>query len=250
MPTIKDNYVDGLNKTYEVRNLSYDSVDELTANAGTFIRLPESEANVDTSSPLTSGVYLYKTHYNPSVALRLYKDFITPEYTGHLDHRVVSKLQEKQKLVTLTDFPTGIVTIRDNVVGQEIPYYEDYDTIYRFFHNRKLTKLPTHYYIEILKILKELYSADIVYSDIHTKNLLVNRINETIKLIDFEYSLVGFDDKKKYLYMPMIYNLKSFLLRLSAIYDIEFDEDFDKAKTLEQIEECVLEKHEKLLKRQ
>ena len=233
-----------------IRNIHYDELKDVQGNVGTFITETEYEGvDADSSFKLNNGVYIYKAFYNPRVALRFYKDFADYAYTFHNDEKIVSKLQEKQDRVKLTKFPTGIITIGNKVVGQEIPYYEDHRTLLKTFRQKGYKQIPTHYYIEILKILKELYQANIVYSDTHAKNFMISMIDDTIKLIDFDSSYLSFDENSDYLYKAMITNLKNMIMKLNRLSDIKFSQNFTDTQTLEEIEESVLENQEKILKK-
>lgn len=242
---IKDNFTDSRGQTYNIRNIHFPNFEDVYGNLGTFVTESHRYANVF-SDYTEDGIYLYKSSYDPKRALRIYKDFHHYKYIGHSDERLITKLHEKQPDIRLTEFPTGIITIENKVVGQEIPYYENYETIRNVFENKSNNKIPTYYYIEILKIIKELYECGIVYQDIHTKNLLFNIYDETIKLIDFEPFNVKFDDDRKYGYASMISNLKQLINVLNELSSIEFTSDFKKTNTLEEVEECILENHLRL----
>lgn len=233
-----------------IRNIHFDTLDEAKVGLGTYITETKS-SNIEADyydDEVASGVYIYKSKYDPKVALRVYRDFYHYKYSGNRDEIMISELQNRQKDVKLTEFPTGVVTIENKVIGQEVPFYENYNTLLSFFKKNMYKKIPTHYYIEVLKIIKELYSVGIGYSDIHGKNLLVNNIDETIKLIDFDDAYVRFDENKKYNHESMISNFRWLISDLNEICNISFDESFNKVQTLEEIEESILENQYKLLK--
>ena len=232
-----------------VRNIHFDTLDEAKKGLGTYITQTKPVGlDLDLFDELTYGIYLYKSSYDPKVALRVYRDFYHYKYSGNIDERMVSKLQDRQKFVKLTEFPTGVVTIENKVIGQEVPYYENYNTLRNVFNEKQHKKIPTYYYIEILKILKELYAADIVYSDIHGRNFILSAVDETMKLIDFDDGYVKFDEDKKYHYTSMISNLKYLINKLNEMSQITFKDNFDKTQTLEEVEESILEHHQKLIK--
>lgn len=248
MLSINNGFKNSNNEMFEnIRNINFDEIKDMYGNLGTFVT--QTDGDDDVNIGYDSGVYLYKSKYDSSKALRIYKDFYYYKAISYRDERMISKLQEKQKDVKLTLFPTGVVTIEDYVIGQEIPYFEDNETILSLFTKKNYTKLPTYYYIEILKIIKELYKNDIVYTDIHTRNLLLCGVEKTMQLIDFDPSLVRFGEDKKYLYGSMINALRSTITKLNGLSGINFDESFYKTETLEQIDEYLLEQHEKLLKK-
>jgi len=110
-----------------------------------------------------------------------------------------------------------------------------------------MKKRPTQFYLEILKILKELCNEGIYYTDIHTKNFLINNVNEVINLIDFEKNFIYLDNQRNFAYSSMINNLKFYLINiLNRVSDIKLNESYEKAETLEEIEEIVKEKDNKL----
>ena len=185
--------------------------------------------------------------YDPKKALRIYKDFADYKYTCHKDDKLISELQSRQKYVKLTDFPTGVATIENYVIGQEIPYYKNSDTLAKKCLNlpsdnkRELTILK--YYLEILEILKELYKNDIIYADVRSRNFMIDKVHDMIKLIDFESSYISFD-RKKY-YSDMIDNIKIMINEINKYFKIEFI--ISKETSLENIEETInTEQHKRL----
>ena len=79
--------------------------------------------------------------------------------------------------------------------------------------------------------------ANILYSDIHAKNLLVNPQNLDIKLIDFDPTYVKFEFYKSK-YEDMIRNLLILLKTISNKFNLNIK--YDKINSLEQIEQKVL----------
>lgn len=244
---IKKGYIDERGTIYNVRNINYGNLESARCSFGTFIN--ESRNNkLGYSDDEYHGIYLYKSNYDENKALRIYKDFMHYKYVGYTDERIVSELQKRQKFVHLTEFPTGIVTIENSVIGQEIPYYEQYETIRYMFENNKYKNHPTNYYIQILKILKELFKVGITYQDIHSNNFLFRILDEDIKLIDFEPYQVRFDEGKNCHYNFMIDNLKFMLNLLNGFSGLEFNSNFEKTQTLEEVEESILENQRILMK--
>lgn len=242
---IKDKYIDERGNVYNIRNINYESLEEARFNFGTFLTESKSYKFDSIDSDL-DGIYLYKTIYDPKKVLRIYKDYPHYKYISHCDQRIISELQSRQKNIKLTDFPTGVVTIENIVIGQEIPYYEGFETIRNIYQNNKYIKIPTYYYLEILKILKELFKEGIIYKDIHSNNFLYKTFEECIKLIDFEPFEVRFDEGMNCNYNSMIDNLKAMIILLNGFSGIEFDSNFKKTKTLEEVEESILENQKKL----
>lgn len=246
MIEIKNEYKDKNGIIYNVRNINVDEPKELTEILGKLVNFSSPE-NEDDFEIYEDGVNIFLSKFDPTKAFRLYKDHNIYEYTNHSDHIIVSELQKRQKNIKLSEFPTGIVTIKDKVMGQEIPFYENSETIYKYFKEHNMKKRPTEFYLEVLKILKELCNEGIVYTDIHTRNFLINNITEVANIIDFEDSFIYLDGRTEFAYSTMINNLKFYLLNiLNKIKGIEFNNSYDKAETLEQIEEVVRETDYKL----
>lgn len=242
---IKDKYIDERGNTYNIRNINYESLEEARFNFGTFIT-ESKPGKFDSIGDDLEGIYLYKCNYDSKRALRIYKDYMYYKHVGHSDHKIVSELQLRQKNISLTEFSTGIVTVENSVIGQEIPYYEDYSTLRKVFKNNIIEVNSIKSYIKILNILKELFKEGIVYQDIHSNNFLYRILDEDIKLIDFDRFQVKFDEGKNCNYESMIDNLKYMINLLNSFKGIEFDHGFEKTKTLEEIEESILQNQKKL----
>ena len=227
-----------------IRNIHYDNKEDLIGNIGVFKAETEKDDGFFFSHGLkvSEGIYLYQSYYDKNKALRIYKEFADYKYLYSTDDKLVSKLQEKQKDIKLTEFPTGIVSIENYVIGQEIPFYEDYKTFASLLLNKQLTELPINVYMDILKILKELADNGIYYSDVHAKNFMINLESLTTKLIDFETRFVSIDNEKKFLYKNMIINLKHMITKINSLYNIQFSNTFNKLDNLEHIQEYIYEK--------
>lgn len=185
------------------------------------------------------GSYIYRD-YNLKTGeiygVKLYKDFY---YCNHYkDAPMISELQNKQTLIKRTEFPTGIVSIDDRVVGQIIPFYDNSNPINKFIEVKKDINLKI-LYREILEILKELLNAGIIYKDINSGNFLIDEINNCIRLIDFEPFFISFDKTCKTSYDSMLWNLKRMLQNLNEIVNVQFDKSFFKCETLEELEKHI-----------
>ena len=239
MINIKDEYISSEGNKYKLKNINYESIEDIRGNLGTYIT--ETKRNVNNffseDDNIVNGVYIYKSNYDPNKALRIYKDWADYKFNCHSDYKIIAKLQELQKNVTLTDFPTGIVTLENSVIGQEIKLYEGYVTLSDYLCNKNNIKNILSYCRQILIIIKELYNNGIIYKDIHLKNFMIK--DHFIKLIDFDESYISFGESL-YCYKMMISNLKSMLGRIENILNINLD--ITNADSLEQIEELILKK--------
>ena len=242
---IKNNFQTDNGIIFEVRNINFENLDDFRKSMAGFI----SESRKDERSTFSlneDGIYLYRSSYDKTKGLRVYKDSNLYQYTYHDDYKIVSELQKRQKDIKLSKFPTGILTIENKVVGQEVHLYDNSKTIFDYFKETNMKKRPTQFYLEILNILKELYNQGITYQDVHKKNFLIESITEIVNIIDFESSLVDFDNLRC-TYDSMITNFKIYLInKLNSILNICFDDDFKKAKTLEELEEVLLKEDYKL----
>lgn len=193
---IKDSYVDKKGNFYKnVREVIY-TRKEMVYNLGEYITQTSREVSdffkEDSLDFDDDGFYIYKSLYDENKGLRVYKRFNEYKFNGDRDEILISKLQERQAKIKLTEFPTGVLTREGYIFGQEMPFYENYETLFNFKDNIDSISQLVEIYKKCLKILEELCKNDIYYTDVHSRNFMVN--NDDIKLIDFEYSRVKFDD--------------------------------------------------------
>ena len=226
----------------DFRNIHFYTKDDIKGKLGTFItetKHEKSDMFYSESEELIDGVYIYKTYYDDLKALRIYKDWADYKFISHAsDIKIISELQKRQQYVKLTEFPTGIVTLENSVIGQEIPLYEGYKNLIEVVKNID-SKEVLKYYLQMIKILQELISTDIIYVDCHTKNFLINEKTSDIKLIDFEPTDISLK-KDLYSYKKMINIIKENINRINKIKNIPFH--LLKEETLENIEETILSK--------
>lgn len=223
---IKNNYVDTKGIKYSsVREIIFNKK-EIATELGTFITETSREQceffKNDSMDFDTDGFYIYKSLYDDKKALRVYKRFAEYKFNGDHDEILISKLQQRQKNIKLTEFPTGVLTRDKYIFGQEIPFYENYETLYAFRDNIASVSHLISIYNKCLKILEELYKNGIYYTDIHAKNFMVD--NNDVKLIDFEYDQIKFDDEKQisliFGRITFMFNLINSLLGSDIKYDV------------------------------
>lgn len=188
------------------------------------------------------GIYLYRSRIDSNKAYRIDKQYLEPTFTGTGEEKFISKLQEKQSSIKLSEFPTGVVTMDGIVVGQEVPYYNG-PTLKEYAENCSKLMLPTKIYIQLLDIIKEQFANGVYYSDIHANNYVL--VNGIVKPIDFQDHLLSIDEvysgtKKNILFYLafMIHKLnQSFqipedLIKLTAFHDL--DDGYEKVLKLEE----------------
>lgn len=180
----------------KVREIAF-TKDNFFGNLGTLVNETKKESTlffgIDNMEFDDRGVYIYKSDYDARKALRIYKSFQDYKFNGDKDDELIARLQKLQRKVKLTEFPAGIVTLDGNIIGQEIPFYEEYNPFIEVKDNIRLVEI-LNIYKKCLLIIKELNDKGIQYLDIHAKNFLINS-DLDVKLIDFENDLVKFNDK-------------------------------------------------------
>lgn len=240
---VKKGYEDKNGVKYDdLLNVHFEKKEDMATSLGKYVAETDYKDNMFLSSSwnLTNGIYLYQSYFDSKIALRIYRDFASYKYVHHDDAKLIKELLERGKNVLLTDFPMGVITIEDYVVGQAIPFYEDYDTLAKVVINKKDELSIMKYYLEIMKILKELYNNSIIYADVRSRNFMINRVNNLVKLIDFESQYISFDDR---LYKEMIKNIKITINEINDYLNIKFK--IDKEDSLDNIEETLLEENYK-----
>jgi serine/threonine protein kinase len=229
--TIKNNYVDKKGRTYDIRNICFDD------NNLIFGEYITESKNENDSYGYDTGVYIFKPANNKGKAFRIYKDFKTSLAGAYNDAELIVNLQKKQKNISLTEFPTGIITLNSLIIGQEIPLYEEYITLRTYIKGNQ--PIGNEIIIRILKIFRELIDNGIIYSDIHAENLLIHPLYGDIKLIDFDDATVKFEFFVSK-YEDMMRNLLKLLFELNTKYQLDLD--LDNIKHIAQLEEKVLKK--------
>ena len=257
---VKDDYINEKGYRFQVRNICCDQYGIKPRAFGDVV------AETPTNGSSSDGSYLIDTVtiYRPDdlylitqndlgasyMALRVYDDVSSLRcnvISIHDDEHLVTALQERQKYVKLTDFPTGIVTVRGHVVGQEIPFYENHLPISKMVI-RKITHLEQiEYYLSMLKILKELLSNDIIYSDIHGNNFMVSKEDGSVKLIDFEDRFVHLE-RNKSSEENALGNFNSLILSLNDKTGLNFHENIMKMDSFEDVEKHIIEEQKVLRK--
>lgn len=226
MLQIKDTHTDECGKIYQIKNYNCEEVGDIKEVLGEII----TESHFTTENTYEeNGIYLYHHKTNPNIGFRIYKDYNLYKYVKHSDAEMLSKFKEKQSKITLTEFPKGIITVGNYVIGQEIPYYDGYKPLVKTIYDLKEPKEVMLYYKQIVEILKELCDNKIYYKDLHTGNFIIK--DNVIKLIDFDTNFVSFKEDN---YCAVLYYLK-FLLK-----DIDKNKllniDFKECENLEDID--------------
>jgi len=193
-------YEDPQGKIYNIKNIEYPH-NRKPGYFGKSIAITNDE-QFDSFSEEPNGMIIYQDEENPNIGYRIYRGIFWGARTfyftdGYADARVIEELQKRQSTVKLTQFPTGVVTVCKQVIGQEIPFYPNAYTLKDFAKkikdNPNKIKLLTNSYISIFKSFEELINNEIFYGDLHTSNIMVDKVDSNItNLIDFSPVYTGF----------------------------------------------------------
>ena len=160
---------------------------------------------------------------------------------------MIEELQKRQSTVKLTEFPTGVISVCKQIIGQEMPFYSNAYTLKEFAkkikENPNKIKLLTNSYISIFKSFQELIDNEIFYGDLHTSNVMVNKDDSSItNLIDFSTMYTSFGE----LYL---FKLQNYQRNFAKIVNISnklagIDYKLDSMSTDKPVDEAI----EKVLK--
>ncbi len=214
-------------------NVGFSSLNELRLFLGKLITETKKENNnFATAKGDYDGIFLYQmpSIHDEDYAYRIYRDFEKYKYRRHYDDKLISFLQSKQHLVKNVDFPVGVVTVENEVIGQIIYLYKNSQTIFSYLNsikgNNKFEKVYYDLLLKVLNILKLLYENDIFYVDIHPNNFLI--VDGAIKIIDFEnHSIDNSNDKEKYFMHNLCYIIKLINRYFEIDCDIKREDSFE-----------------------
>lgn len=226
VPIINDEFTNIYGETFDnVQEVAYKK-GELMGNVGKYITetLPIKNAFFIKSDNSQSGVYIYQDRNDPFSAYRIYKEFADYGFNGYKDDSLISKLRKLQKEIKLTTFPIGVVTLEGRIIGQKIPFFEDYITLFDYSLISS-EKNPVSLYKNVLEIIEEMYKKGILYMDNHPGNFLINPKNDPNKIeaIDFEDKYMEFGDIDRESKYRVLHNFKEMIELLNenfGVYDV------------------------------
>lgn len=230
-------YTNSYGKYFDVLNYHFETFEEWQNYPKTMVAYSR-EDKLETFSSDDAGIYIQKFG-DGAKAFRTHSEIPAFNYKAYAERfpeqRLVERLIKEQPKIKLSQFPVGITTIENVVTGQVIPFYDGYVNFRIFAKDAQILELY-QLYLQSVKIFKELEENGIVYTDIHTANLVVHPETKDIQLIDFSDHRVYFD---KYELQTMIDNLKVTLNRLNEINGLKPIVNLDKTQTLDEIGEAV-----------
>lgn len=243
LPDIKTTFVDTFGVKYiNLKEVAFDK--NTICNIGNFICETIRENNIFMGDPESimvlpdDGVYIYQSRVNPDICYRVYKCMMDYNFNSISDAKLLYALQLRQDKVKNTNFPTGVVTLDNKVIGQEMKFYRDSITVYEYIKKNSFNRKEIiDIYIKILTNIKELLDNGIYYIDIHPKNFMYNPNLKKIDIIDFEDQKVKFDDEyyKKHVlkqYISMLEILESYVFKNELNIDNRIENVSDIFETL------------------
>ncbi len=174
------------NKEYNIKNIIL-TKEILQTRFAKFIKESERKKGLFLKQ---DKVYIYQDLNDENIGYRIYDEFANEYFTKTEDALLLSELQKKQPNITLTQFPTALLTLDNRIIGQEMIYYSNRITLYDFMTENEITEDILEQVIDILKELKE---NNIFYLDNHPKNFMITD-NKQLNLIDFDDSQIKLTD--------------------------------------------------------
>ncbi len=242
MTTINKGYVDEEGKCFtNIRDIHFKNNKELVDTLGTPLFKPVILKS-------TEGYYIYQSPFDQNKAFRIDRKFYNKYFKYLEDYEFVSQLLEYQKDISLTEFPTGIITLEDRVIGQEIPLYHNSQTLYDLTETKFLQSKEIRYkiYLDVIKIICELLNNGIIYQDIHGDNFLYDIETKEVRLIDFEPHLVtfGYDLEA---FRAMLVSLKAMIFDINHLCDDSLENSFNNIWDLNTLEKVISDKYHSII---
>ena len=189
------------------------SLYENFTNVRKYIYTSDSTLNDFGALKHNCSTYIFQDRNNKNLAYKIYKPYKNEWFNKIKDAKLIQNLYTNGTNIYDIDFPLGVITYDDRIIGQVINYYNKSIELY----NYKKTDLDIYYLLmKSINLIKELCDNNIFYLDIHEHNFLIT--NGKVKLIDFDSDLVGFKSSSNYLndyYKYIILsNFKSMVKRL------------------------------------
>lgn len=141
------------------------------------------------------GVYIYQDNNDKSKAYRIYKSFVEPDFNGFFDDGLIENLLERKACTNYCDFPTGVVTLKGKIIGQQIPFHKNAKTLDTLTKEKENISDVLNAYKQVLQIIRDLYLNKVIYFDIHSNNFMMNMSDKSVKIIDFDSYFIRFDIK-------------------------------------------------------
>ena len=148
---------------------------------------------------------------------------------------MLETLISKQSEISEVDFPIGYFAYRKTLTGLIVRYYKNGQACDNIFETHEIEYLGKYYYHdednirnlfilfdELLNIIYKMFENGIYYSDTNPGNIIID--DNALKLIDFDYRYVFFDNKD--LRLKTILRGFSFFLK-DALKNLQLDDNID-----------------------
>lgn len=205
---------------------------------GKFVAETNREENdsLEWSNYNDRGVYIFQSNNNPNIAYRIYKEYADHDFSGYMDDEMIQKFTKVKDKIKLSKLPTALITMDGKIVGQEIAYFPNAVTLLEFSRKNRNINYQTKIYLDVLKILEELYHNGIIYLDCNPSNFLINFDNDELKveIIDFDPIFIKYSNHNNTALTHMLHNYRSMIDCLNHNFEIKdivgsvsITEDFD-----------------------
>lgn len=221
-------------------NYNFESWDEFRNYGKTFITQTTNNLCEEFGDNNEDGYNIFYLNETPDIGFRVHSEcsYCTYMYNNFsFEAGFLQQLKAYQPKIKLSTFPYGVISINEYVIGEVVKFYHKYITLAEEFYQNKIMTMEEAYnlYVKVIEILIELENNGIVYSDIHSHNVMVNPQNHDTQLIDFENVRVNFDG----IVYNMICNLKRTLNYLNGMLGLSNIHNLEKTATLAEINEAV-----------
>lgn len=140
---------------------------------------------------------------------------------------MLENFREIASNILFTDLPIGYYQEYNHIKGLIIPYYKNAPSLSQIIMEGDINELGKYYYhsdnnvhnltilfLDILRIIEELYENDIYYTDVHPGNFVL--YNNKVKLIDFDPQYVHCRERfDKNSMKSILHNYENLLYKLN-----------------------------------
>jgi len=179
---------------------------------------------------LDDGTWICQSVEDKNVGYRIDLRYLNPFIDNQSSARNINDLQSIQPNIKLTEFPYGVITRDNRVVGEVMPFYPDSINILDYIKETTDENI-LNVYKQVLNILKEMYENGIVYRDIHGGNFVITNKNENplVHAIDFEDMFIKINKNLDYMDFSIrghLHNLRNFLNNIKKFIKSQEAQDY------------------------
>ncbi len=174
MIKVEDSYDNAQRRFFMVKNYICDECNEL------------EDFGIIKSNNDYYSVYIVQDPVQKDLAYRICKNYKNEHCNEKQDVVFIQRLYENGYKIQDIDFPYGVLTKNNRVIGQAIPYYDEALELDQCRNSNNIGS----YVKQAYSYVDELYQHHIYYLDIHESNFLVTASG--LKLIDFDREMTRF----------------------------------------------------------